>query len=290
MLERGHSLRIGEMGIVGYVAGLGRPRIAFNVGEDTVYFDNPDLPDTHSEMALPLKVRERVIGVLDVQSSEETAFSEEDVALLQVLADQVALAIENTRLVTDVQKTLAEMQMAQRRYQTQAWIRESEHRSEVLGSYQQSEAPAPPTELPVAAEQALSHGEIAEVSFSVQDTDGSVLAVPLRLGEQILGVVEIHEIDPDHHWTEDDRALLEQVSEQVALAMETTRLFEETQRTAQRERLIGEITAKIRASTNIQDILEITAVELGKALGTSRALVRLATEESQLPGQDEDEQ
>jgi Na+/proline symporter/GAF domain-containing protein len=282
MLARGYSLRIGEMGIVGYVAGLGRSRIAFKAGEDAAYFDNPDLPDTRSEIALPLRIRERVIGVLDIQSTEDAAFSEEDVALLQVLADQVALAIENARLVTDTQAALAEMQATQRRYQAQAWMRESDRRAEVLGNYRQPGVPTSLVELPAATEEALSQRVTTEISLPAQDTAGSMLTVPLRLGEQILGVIEIHEIDPEHQWTEDDRALLEQVSEQVALAMETTRLFEETQRTAQRERLIGEITAKIRASTNIQDILKTTAVELGKALGTSRALVRLATEESQL--------
>jgi FOG: GAF domain len=99
MLARGHRLAVGEVGIVGYVAGTGKPRIALDVGEDAVFFSNPDLPHTHSEMALPLKVGERVIGVLDVQSVEPSAFTDEDVAVLQTMADQIALAIENARLL-----------------------------------------------------------------------------------------------------------------------------------------------------------------------------------------------
>jgi len=104
MLERGHKLRVGEVGIVGYVASTGEPRIALDVGQDATHFANPDLPDTRSEMALPLKVQERVVGVLDVQSTHEAAFSEDDVAVLQTMADQLATAIANARLFEQAQR------------------------------------------------------------------------------------------------------------------------------------------------------------------------------------------
>jgi len=105
MLERGHKLAVGKVGIVGYVAGTGEPRVALDVGEDAVFFDNPDLPETRSEMALPLISRGRVIGVLDVQSTETAAFSEEDVTTLQTMADQLAIAIENARLYQEAVHT-----------------------------------------------------------------------------------------------------------------------------------------------------------------------------------------
>jgi putative methionine-R-sulfoxide reductase with GAF domain/HAMP domain-containing protein len=91
MLQRGHRLKVGEMGIVGYVTQTGQPRIALDVGRDAIFFDNPELPATRSEMALPLEVGGRIIGALDVQSREATAYDEEDVALLRILADQVAM-------------------------------------------------------------------------------------------------------------------------------------------------------------------------------------------------------
>jgi len=95
MLERQHKLRVGQVGIVGYVTGTGEPRIATDVGEDAVFFNNPDLPETRSEMALPLKLGDLIIGALDVQSIEPDAFSQEDVALFTTLADQISVAIEN---------------------------------------------------------------------------------------------------------------------------------------------------------------------------------------------------
>lgn len=99
MLQRQHKLAVGKVGIVGYVTGTGKPRIALDVGADAVHFANPDLPGTRSEMALPLRVGERVIGALDVQSVEPDAFDEDDLVVLQTMADQVAVAIENTGLI-----------------------------------------------------------------------------------------------------------------------------------------------------------------------------------------------
>ena len=109
MLEQQHKLKVGEVGIVGHVTGKGEPRIALDVGQDAVHFDNPLLPDTRSEMALPLTVRGRVIGALDVQSTEKAAFSDEDVAVLQTVADQLAAAIENVRLYEEERRRAEEL-------------------------------------------------------------------------------------------------------------------------------------------------------------------------------------
>jgi len=99
MLARGHRLAVGKVGIVGYVTGTGKPRIALDVGTDAVHFANPDLPKTRSELALPLRVGDKVIGALDVQSTEANAFDENDVVVLQTMADQLAIAHENARLL-----------------------------------------------------------------------------------------------------------------------------------------------------------------------------------------------
>jgi len=109
MLERQHKLRVGQVGIVGYVTGTGEPRIATDVGADAVFFNNPDLPETRSEMALPLKLGDLIIGALDVQSVEPDAFSQEDIALFTTLADQVSVAIENANAYEVSQQNLEEM-------------------------------------------------------------------------------------------------------------------------------------------------------------------------------------
>jgi PAS domain S-box-containing protein len=108
MLEHEHKLKVGEVGIVGHVCASGEPRIALDTGADAVYFDNPFLPDTRSEMALPMRASGNVIGALDVQSTKESAFDQDDVEILQVMADQLAMAIERTRLFKRAQATLEE--------------------------------------------------------------------------------------------------------------------------------------------------------------------------------------
>jgi methyl-accepting chemotaxis protein len=112
MLEKGHRLKVDEQGVVGYVTGKGRPRIALDVGKDAVHFDNPMLPETRSELALPLKIGSQIIGALDVQSKHEAAFDQDDITVLQTMADQLAIAIENARLLQETQKTVHELSAA----------------------------------------------------------------------------------------------------------------------------------------------------------------------------------
>lgn len=121
MLRRQHKLRVGSEGIVGYVTGTGNSRVALDVGADAVFFDNPDLPDTTAEVAVPLRVGDEIIGALDVQSTEEAAFDEEAVTVLTMLADQIAIAIQNADLFQHSQGALAEAEEAYQRYLRQEW-------------------------------------------------------------------------------------------------------------------------------------------------------------------------
>ena len=121
MLAQGHRLKVGEVGVVGYVTRHGEPRIALDVGADAVHFQNPFLPETRSEMALPLRVGERVIGALDVQSREVAAFDEDDVAVLEAMADQLAVAIENARLLNEMQETVRQLEIASGQYTRESW-------------------------------------------------------------------------------------------------------------------------------------------------------------------------
>ncbi len=121
MLARGHRLPLDSNSIVGYAASHGEPRIALDVGADFVYFNNPYLPGTRSEMAIPLRTSDQVIGVLDVQSQEKNAFGQEDILVLATLADQIAVAIENARLHDESQQALAESKSTFERYVQQQW-------------------------------------------------------------------------------------------------------------------------------------------------------------------------
>ncbi|MFQ6099770.1 MAG: GAF domain-containing protein [Anaerolineae bacterium] len=272
MLARGHKLKVGAVGIVGYAAGMGEPRIALDVGADAVFFDNPDLPDTRSEMGLPLKVRERVIGVLDVQSAEQRAFSDEDVAILETMADQLALAIENARLLEESQRALRELETLYGRQAREAW-RERATRQPAAYHYTGVGVDSAPPSLTVEMEALPLHRR----PVVIQEEDGRQLIAPIRLRGQTLGSIVLRQDPEAEPWSPDEIALVEQVSIQVGLALENARLLEETRQRAEQERLIGDITTRVRASMDLESILQTAVRELGAALGTDRAFIRLGT-------------
>jgi GAF domain-containing protein len=120
MLELKHKLEVGSESMIGQCVARDEARIALDVGQEAVRFVNPHLPDTRSEMALPLRARGQVIGAMSVQSTEEAAFDEADISVLQTMADQVAVAIDNAQLFADAEATVEEMENIQRRYLGQA--------------------------------------------------------------------------------------------------------------------------------------------------------------------------
>jgi len=257
MLARGHRLAVGKVGIVGYVAGAGQPRIALDVGEDAVFFDNPDLPLTRSEMALPLKLGERVIGVLDVQSTEPAAFTEEDVAILQTLADQLALAIENARLLEESRRAVEELERLYGEQTREAWRTWTVARP---SAYRYTGVDVEPLQAPVP----LGSGE-----------DGRLLAVPIRLWGRTIGSILLRRTEEQQPWTPEEQRSVEAIGEQIALALENARLLEESRQRATQERIIANITARVRASLDPETILQTALRELGMALGADRVFVRL---------------
>jgi GAF domain-containing protein len=278
MLAREHKLKVGEVGIVGYAAGTGKPRIALDVGADSVYFDNPDLPTTRSEMGLPLKVRGQVIGVLDVQSTEERAFSDEDVAILQTMADQIGIAIENARLLEETQQALRELETAYSLYTQESWQGIARRSGQPLGYRYRHLGIESAVEQAPEARQAWREGRPVVVETPLESEDNqhgivSGLAVPMKLRDQVVGVLNLRfEGQPA---SPDAISLIEQIASRLALALENARLLEETHGRAERERITANITARIRASMDPQTILQTAVRELGTALGTDRTFVHL---------------
>lgn len=265
MLKRGHRLKIGVQGIVGNVAAIGVIRIARNVGEDATFFNNPDLPETSAEMALPLRIGTQIVGVLDVQSTETNAFSEEDVKVLSILAEQVSLAIYNTRLLETTRRSLVEAEALSRQYLQKAWSTlESE---ENITGFRYSGIGAQPLEKPLQLKTRLK-GEINR-----QKAASKSLSVPISLRGQTIGILAI-QLPPDHPLNPEEISLVNAVAERVALAVENARLFEETTRRADRERKVADISTKIRGTTDPEIMLSTAIEELKKVLGTDDINIR----------------
>jgi GAF domain-containing protein len=240
MVERGHSLTVGTQGIVGYVAAQKKPRIALDVGADAVFFNNPDLPMTRSELALPLLIRGRALGVLDIQSDKPQAFAADDIDVLQTVADQVAIAIENARLLDESQATLSQLEAISAVRTHDAWSQKLSGRSRVftytpLGL--RAERPAHPaahrTEIPLA----LRGQTIGSISIA-------------RKGDTVFNQME--------------EELIAEVVNQAGLAIDNLRLLEEATQRAKQEQVVGRLATRFSQSLNIDTLLQTAARELGQ--------------------------
>ncbi|MBF8256294.1 MAG: GAF protein, partial [Anaerolineales bacterium] len=260
MLEHGHRLAVGKVGLVGYVTGTGKPRIALDVGADAVHFANPDLPHTRSELALPLRVGERVIGALDVQSTEPNAFDDNDLVVLQTMADQVATALENARLLDSLRRQSADRQRVIELYsrlaqQTsydglllevagdichalgfqRALLGIPEGDQIVIRSAADENDPNPPELgriIPMnqgLLGRAIAHGDFVQQHEVELEGDQVTIAVPLRGAGRLIGVLAVTrrgqiEAEPE------ELELLRLLVGPLAAALENARLVEESHR------------------------------------------------------------
>jgi len=259
MVEKGHSLKVGSQGIVGYAAGQKRPRIALDVGADAVFFNNPDLPMTRSEVALPLIIRERVLGVLDIQSDQPQAFSMEEIDVLQTLADQVAVAIENTRLLEESQTALMQVEALTAIRTRESWsqkVRESGY------SY---------TYTPLG----IHAGKSSEES-------DQAFKIPITLRGQKIGAISIARKDKTP-WSEMDRELINEVAYQTGLAVDNVRLVDDATQRAKQEQTVGELAARFSQSTDIDALLQIAARELGQVADVAEVSIFIGQIPEQAP-------
>jgi GAF domain-containing protein len=277
MLARGHALRVGKVGVVGYAAGREEPRIAMAVGADEFFFANPDLPLTQSEVALPLKVRDRVIGVLDVQSDKEGAFDSEEVAVLQTLADQVALAIESARLLEESQRALQELEALYGRRLREAW-REREVGQKAYRYTRVGVEPAPRFH-PSEVGDAEAHGQ----AVVLQEGDGRRLVAPISLRDQSLGTVVLRREPGQEPWSPQDLMVVDEIGTQIAQALEYARLLEDTQRRAARERLLAGVADRMRQSLDLDMVLQAAVREMRQALDLHDVTIRLEGIEGSKP-------
>ncbi len=278
MLARGHKLQVGQTGMVGYVSATGTPRIALDVGDDAVYFDNPDLPNTRSELALPLQVADEIIGVLDVQSIVSNAFQEEDIETLSTLADQVAIAIQNSRTYQRMEELLEKAQRTSWAYLQNAW--QAMQSEETMLGYQVSGEKVKRLTQPLNSVQAAK--AVREKATVTESGRNAALLVPIRLRDQVIGVVDIR-APAEHEWDEDEVDIAEAVADRLSLTLETSLLIKATQRRAAKEAKIGEISARIGASINMRNVLQTAVEELGRALPGSEVVIQFESADGENP-------
>lgn len=273
MLERKHRLKVGEIGLVGFVAASGEPRVSLDTGSDATYFNNPLLPDTHSEIALPLKVSDQVIGVLDVQSQKSEAFDQDDIAALQIMADQLALAIQRVQLVEELQKNLSELEQTYQQFTLSSWHNYTNIGKNLAGYQYDGNKLIPLASLPTETANVLRQGR----PVSLPGENKTTLTVPVKLRDQVIGALKM-----DFSTTTlsaETIKLAEEIAARLAVALENARLYTEAQSQAARDRLTSEIAAKIGSSVNVETILRTAAQELGRVTPGAEVVVKIKKEQ-----------
>ncbi len=273
LMENSHRLRVGEQGIVGRVAATGEPRIALDTGIDPEYFSNPLLPATRSEMALALKSTEGIIGVLDIQSDQAEAFTQDDIAVMQILADQLATAIERSRLLAQVETNLSEIEKTYGKFTRQSWLSFERVDHQTVGYKYDNVRLEPLNKIPEEALSVLQTGTtLVPTEPKLDSRQGQIAAIPIRLRGDTIGVVKVR--FQNGQAPEKTILMIEQISDRLATALENARLLEDSMRNANKERVIGEITSKIGGSVNIQNVLQTAVEELGRAIPGSDVIIQ----------------
>ncbi len=259
MISNKHRLKIGE-GMIGWAVKHGEARIALDVGEDAVRFENPILPETRSEGALPLISRGRVLGAISVQSKEPAAFTIEILTTLQTMADQIAVAFDNAELFAKAEEALQAERRAYGDLTLSSW---HDLKARSTGSAYHVSADG---EIAALDESAIEekHRSIGERQAVLEG--GRAVVAPIKSRGHLIGGVRIVKSEDSGKWTKEQLQLVSTISEQLSIALDSARLFENAQLRAQRESIISDISSKVGASIRMDTILKTTVQELGKVL------------------------
>ena len=260
MIEKGFSVPLNAPGIIGSVVSQKKSRINLDVGPDAVIFNNPDLPMTRSQVGLPLMVRNKVLGVLEIQADRPQAFSSDDIDLLQTVADQITVTIENTRLLEETQAAVLQLEALSSVRTRNVWSEELQRKSRAF-TY---------TPLGLRAEKATHDPQKA-------------VHVPITLRGQKIGSIEIARKNNNAAWSKLDRDLLEEVASQVGLAVDNIRLLEEATQRARQEEIVGKLANRFSQSLDLNTLLQTAARELGQLPDVSEVSVFVGRDVAPVP-------
>ncbi|MCP4142779.1 MAG: GAF domain-containing protein [Chloroflexi bacterium] len=283
MVENNHKIKIGE-GMIGWSIENAESRIALDVGDDAVRFENPHLPETRSEGALPLRSRGRVLGALTVQSTEEAAFDESIITTFQTMTDQIAIAFDNAELFAKAEDALLSERRAYGQFSQQSWQALTENQSIPRFIVKEDGRASTVSN----EEKTIDVAQVAKKGQPVQGDDLTVV-MPIKNREYVLGGIKIRKKEGASPWSTEELSVIESISEQLSVALESARLFDQTQRKAQREAIISDISAKIGESRSVDAIINTTIKELGDALNSPAVSFHLQEHSLSSEKKDKDE-
>lgn len=269
LLSRGHRLEVGGVSVIGQVTSEMRVVVARDTADSEIHRRNEFLPETEAELAIPLRIGDEIIGALDVQSKQNNSFDQDTVNLLQVMADAIAIAIENARLYQESVQRLQEVMTSNRDETRRAWREHLNTRREraLVGQAGANIA----GDAPSLRKQAMQSGEAAIGTLTERGT--VPFAVPIVLRSQVLGAAQ-WEL-PETEFNLYKVQLAQELVSRLALSLENARLFQESQRAINRERIVNEIAAQLTGQTDVDVILETAVREVGQALRAPQVSIKL---------------
>lgn len=252
MIAARHSLAVGGSSMIGWATLNRQARIALDTGAEAIRFNNPYLPHTRSELALPILSKNEVLGAMSIQSTQPNAFDSDDITILQGIADSLATAMENARLYQQAQSALSEISAITSEFISTTWTAAAREHGGLTYQYENSYASAP-----------------AEA--------GAVHEFPILLRDQVIGYLslesDIQELSPE------ETAFAEAVTQQTAIALENARLLEETQRHAREEQKLNELGEQFSQARTIDEILQSAVMGLGDLPSVSEVSIHLIAPE-----------
>jgi GAF domain-containing protein len=280
MLERNYRIKVSS-GIIGWSILNAQPRVAFDMSDEDIHPTIPELPETSSEAAFPLRSRGKTLGALSIQSKQREEFGEMQLYMFQAIADQLAIALDNDNLLQESQKALAESQIAYGSVSREAWDKYIKSSYEQGFRYDQNALTSLKREPDVDGKWENEIRQVKESGQKMQVTveDGSALILPLLVRDQVIGVINLFKDGKGQNWTGDEISLLETIIGQLGIALDGARLYLDTQRLASREQLTGEITSRIRETLDVETVLRTAAQEIQKSLGLPEVIISLGVPE-----------
>lgn len=256
MLTENHRLSIGGSSMVGWATSHNQPRISMDVEQESVRFKNPHLPQTRSELAIPIAIGNQVLGAISVQSVDANAFDKDDITIIQSIGDSLAIALENARLFQQFEDSLAEIQQLNRQYMTESW------RQIWLNTERDDE------------EMVAESGIAPERGQDTQE-----ISVPLTLrGDQVIGNISLATAQQD--LSPEDKNFIQAVSDQAALALESARLLDEANKRVEQELAIQELTTQFSRSLDFEALLQSVVQELGSLPHIKQASIHITPPEN----------
>ncbi len=289
LIGRAHGLKVGSVSVIGQVTYLGKYIIAQSGSSDSVHQRNELLPETQVEAAFPLRIGERVIGALDLQSKDRDAFNRDDLAQsFQTLADSIGLAIDNIRqferaeqrvkenqnLAEEAREALRQVERLNERLTGRIWsdyISGAGHDIGLAVDFELKQS-ITQAELTASIAQAIQSQEMVRTTIDNQQ----VITMPLRVRGRVMGAMEF-ELDEKGEFSAEDKDLLQEVAQRFGVAIENVRLVNESQRSAQREAFVNQIVGRLQTINNVEDMVTEAARGLRDALKAQKIAIKLGT-------------